>query len=94
MGKQTANVVLAQLADHAIAFGIKELVGIAFPQTLVDMHTGTVILKERFGHKGNRVTILYGDILGNVFVQHHFIRLPEQGVEAHAELHWPPVATS
>ena len=51
------------------------------------MHTGTVILEERFGHEGHGVAVLDRDVLGNVLVHHDAVCLFQQGVKAHTELY-------
>ena len=47
---------------------IEEDIGITVPQTLVDVHTAAVVLKQRLWHKGRRETVLARNALGDVLV--------------------------
>ena len=86
-GPAVRRYIIGHLADHAIAFGIKEFVGVVCPQALMDVHPPTVVLEKRLGHECRRETVLAGDILWHVFVHHDVVGLPSQGIEAHIDFH-------
>ena len=52
MFQQAANVMDTILADIGIVSRLEELIFLVLPQTLVNVHAGTVILEQRFGHEG------------------------------------------
>ena len=47
---QAADIVAGGVADQSIALLVVENVLAGFPQTLVAVHAGAVVLKQRLGH--------------------------------------------
>ena len=86
MFQETADIIPAKLAGESIAFGIEEEVFAIFPDALMHMHAGAVILEERLGHESGGIAILHRHILADIFVKQGLIGLPGQGIKADAEL--------
>ena len=82
---QSRRYNIWRLADSAISLSIVKIVVFVFPEALVNMHPGTVILEKRLGHKSYGETLFNCDILANVFI-HHFFSACAQCIESHAEL--------
>ena len=85
MIKQTADVVFAQLRHHAVAFGIEEFIAIVFPQTLVDTMPGPLSWKSGLGMKVTVKPFWMATFLAIYLYIIDLVRLPQQGVKAHAE---------
>ena len=73
MRQQTADVVASHLRELRVAFGIIEERLAFLPQTLVRMHTRTIITEDWLGHERSRLTVLARRVLDNIFVEHHIV---------------------
>ena len=58
MLQKAPDIIPAKAAGKSIAFGIIKEVLPIFPDTLMDMHAGAIILEEGLGHESGRITIL------------------------------------
>lgn len=81
MLQDASDIVETELGDAGIFFPCKQRLPI-FPDTLVRMHAGTVVPKDRFRHERGRFAMPAGHILDDVLVHHHFVRRLDQRVEA------------
>ncbi len=82
MFQNTANVIQCHLADTGVFIPSKEWLAV-FPDRLVDMHPGAVVIKNGFRHKGDGFAIAFGNIFDDVFVKHQLIRHFQQRVKTH-----------
>ena len=73
MCQQTPDVVTGKLGETSIAFAIIEERLLIFPEALMNMHTGTIVAKHRFGHECDGLAVLAGSVLDNIFVEHHIV---------------------
>src|SRR5262249_3290565 len=82
MFQQAADVMQAGLADTGIAVGFVEHVLFVFPDALMAMHPGSIILEQRFRHERSRFTTPSRNILGDVLVHLELVRHSSQLIES------------
>src|ERR1700687_3213218 len=83
MGQQPADVEAAKLAQLGVVRLVVEQVGLALPQTLMNVHSRGVVLEQRFGHERRSHIVLAGGILDHVFVDHQVVSHAGERSEAH-----------
>src|SRR5574337_2096989 len=86
MLQQSSDVVTGCRGQIAVSSKLPEGILAALPETLVDVHARTVVLKDRLGHEGGRLAVLARGILDAVLVPQHLVRHPGERVEPHVDL--------
>ncbi len=82
---QPADVVSGGVADQPVAFLVVEDILPGFPQTLVAVHAGAVVLKQGLGHDRDHFASLPGGVLDHVFIRQHLVGHLGHGVKAHVD---------
>ena len=70
MFEQTASVIKRHFAQAAVFVAGKERLAL-FPNALVGVHAGAIVAKQRLGHESGGFAVLLGNVLDDVFVNHH-----------------------
>jgi len=78
--QQTSDVPQPKLAEPRVEVAREQRLAI-FPQALVRMHTGAVVLEYRLGHEGNSLAVLAGNVADDVLVNHHAVGGLQHGIE-------------
>ena len=81
MLQDASDIVETELRNAGIFLPRKQGLPL-FPDALVRMHAGTVVPKDRLGHKGGGFAMSAGHVLDDVLVHHQVIRRLDQRTEA------------
>src|SRR3979490_2220942 len=83
MRQQSTDVVAAKLAQLGVVRLVVEQVGLALPQTLMNVHSRGVVLEQRFWYERRGQAVLAGGVLNHVFVDHQVVGHTGERGEAH-----------
>src|ERR1043166_2342756 len=86
---QAANVVPRHFADEPVALLVVEQVLAILPQTLVGVHAGAIVLKERLGHDGDDFSSLPGGVFYHVLIKQNLVGHLGQGPISHVDFGLP-----
>ena len=89
MCEETTNIIERVFTEQRISLWIVEDVLAVFPDTLVDVHPGTVVLEKRFRHEGGNQIVLTRHILDDVLIQRNLIGNPSHRIKADVDLALP-----
>ena len=84
MGDKPGYSVQSEVGQTCIALS-GEQVDALLPKREVRVHTGTVVLEYRLGHKRRRFAVALGHVLDDVFIPHKLVSLLDQRCVKHID---------
>ncbi len=84
MLQDAADVVQARFTHPGVAVAGKQGL-IIFPQALVHVHTGAVVIEQRFGHEGHGLAVFARHVANDVLVPDQLVSHVHQGIETHID---------
>ena len=85
MLEDAADVPAGRLREVGVGAFAEEQGLTAFPEALVHVHAGAVVVEDRLGHEGGRLAVLLGHVAHDVLVRHHVVGGLDQLSKFHAE---------
>ncbi|MNP13824.1 hypothetical protein D3C76_1061220 [compost metagenome] len=81
MIQDTADIVQSCFTQISVSAFFVEQWSISVKDRLVNVHSATIVAKQRFWHKGCRFSILKSCVMNDVFVHHQVISSFKQSIK-------------